>query len=99
MDGRGWIRLPFSPLPLPFGTYDLLFEDETSNTFKLRFSSSISPLLISHYTHTYIANFFPPPYKGSITALFGLFSRHNERHMIATVLFHLPNNSPLSKVR
>lgn len=76
MDGRGWIRLPFSPLPLPFGTYDLLFEDETSNTFKLRFSSSISLLLISHYTHTYIyCQFLPPPYKGSIAALIGLFSQ------------------------
>lgn len=63
MDDRGWIRLPFSPLPLPFETYDLLFEDEISNTFKPRFSSSISLLLISHYTHLHLLPISSPPTK------------------------------------
>ena len=73
MDGRGWIRLPFSPLPLPFGTCDLLFEDEISNTFKPRFSSGISLLLISHLL-TYIYCQFPPPLQ-RINNRLGLFSQ------------------------
>ena len=75
MNSRGWIRLLFSPLPLPFRAYDLLFEDETGNTFNPRFSSSISLLRISHYTHTYVYYQSPSPNKGSKAAYFGLFSQ------------------------
>ena len=69
----------FSSLFLCLLGHDLLFEDETGNTFKPRFSSSISLLRISHYTHTYVY-YQSPINKGSKSAILDYSPRHNERH-------------------